>query len=135
MPPSFSAYSSACTAPRTSKERGWAWPPSNASCRSTEAKSGPKLNWTKGLRSTSRWPSRPQHMYQRRRPLMNLPETDILLVEDNKEDIELTLHALRRERLANRIHVARDGVEALDFIFCTGPFADRSGASAPRLVL
>jgi CheY-like chemotaxis protein len=66
---------------------------------------------------------------------MNLPETDILLVEDNKEDIELTLHALRRERLANRIHVARDGVEALDFIFCTGPFAERSGASAPRLVL
>jgi two-component system response regulator len=64
---------------------------------------------------------------------MNLPEIDILLVEDNKDDIELTL--LRRERLANRIHVARDGVEALDFLFCRGEFAERSASQQPRLVL
>ena len=66
---------------------------------------------------------------------MQSPETDILLVEDNQDDIELTLHSLRRERLANRIQVARDGVEALDFLFCTGPFAERSSAKAPKLVL
>ena len=66
---------------------------------------------------------------------MNLPEIDILLVEDNKDDIELTLHSLRRERLANRIHVARDGVEALDFLFCRGEFAERSASQQPRLVL
>lgn len=66
---------------------------------------------------------------------MHWPETDILLVEDNQDDIELTLHALRRERLANSIQVARDGVEALDFLFCTGPFAERSSAQPPKLVL
>lgn len=66
---------------------------------------------------------------------MHSPEIDILLVEDNQDDIELTLHALRRERLANSIQVARDGVEALDFLFCTGPFASRSTAQAPKLVL
>lgn len=66
---------------------------------------------------------------------MHSPEIDILLVEDNKDDIELTLHSLRHERLANRIHVARDGVEALDFLFCRGEFADRSIDHQPRLVL
>jgi two-component system, response regulator len=66
---------------------------------------------------------------------MNLPEIDILLVEDNKDDIELTLHSLRRERLANRIHVARDGVEALDFLFCRSEFAQRSTSQQPRLIL
>ena len=66
---------------------------------------------------------------------MNSLETDILLVEDNQDDIELTLHALRHERLANSIHVARDGVEALDFLFCTGLFASRSVLHAPKLVL
>ena len=60
---------------------------------------------------------------------------DILLVEDNKDDVELTLHALRRENLANNIHVARDGEEALQFLFCNGEFADRSFDHPPRLVL
>lgn len=66
---------------------------------------------------------------------MNSSNIDILLVEDNNDDVELTLHALRHERLANRIHVARDGVEALDFLFCRGAFADRSIGQQPRLVL
>lgn len=60
---------------------------------------------------------------------------DILLVEDNNDDVELALHALRRENLANKIHVARDGEEALQFLFCSGPYADRSFQEAPRLVL
>ena len=48
-------------------------------------------------------------------------ETDILLVEDSPDDAELAIHALRREHLANNIFVARDGEEALDFLFCRGP--------------
>ena len=66
---------------------------------------------------------------------MNSHDTDILLVEDNKDDLELTLHALRKERLANRIEVARDGEEALDFLFCRGQHSHRSFDRPPRLVL
>jgi two-component system response regulator len=66
---------------------------------------------------------------------MSDQETEILLVEDNAADVELTLHALRQEKLANRIEVARDGEEALDFLFCRGPHADRSFEKPPRLVL
>ena len=60
---------------------------------------------------------------------------DILLVEDNQDDVELALHALRRENLANNIHVARDGEEALQFLFADGPFSDRSAEHQPKLVL
>jgi CheY-like chemotaxis protein len=66
---------------------------------------------------------------------MNLGELDILLVEDNQDDIDLALHALQREKLANRIFVARDGEEALDFLFCRGAFAQRSFDHPPKLVL
>jgi CheY-like chemotaxis protein len=66
---------------------------------------------------------------------MSPREVDILLVEDNKDDLELALHALRKERLANRIQIARDGEEALDFLFCRGQFSDRSFNHQPRLVL
>lgn len=62
-------------------------------------------------------------------------KVEILLVEDNQDDVELTLHALRRENLANNIHVARDGEEALEFLFCNGAHADRSFDHPPRLVL
>jgi two-component system, response regulator len=62
-------------------------------------------------------------------------EVDILLVEDNPDDLELTLHALRREHLANNIFTVRDGEEALDFLFCTGQFQDRDFDHPPRLVL
>lgn len=60
---------------------------------------------------------------------------EILLVEDNLADVELTLHALRTEKLANHIEVARDGEEALDFLFCRGPYTQRSFENPPRLVL
>ncbi len=66
---------------------------------------------------------------------MNSVETDILLVEDNADDAELAIHALRREHLANHIYIARDGEEALDFLFCRGPFASRSFDHPPKLVL
>ena len=66
---------------------------------------------------------------------MNSGELDILLVEDNEDDMDLALHALRREKLANNIFVARDGEEALDFLFCRGVFAQRSFDHPPKLVL
>jgi two-component system, response regulator len=60
---------------------------------------------------------------------------EILLVEDNPNDIELTLHAFRRHNLANRIRVARDGVEALEFIFGAGREGEDILTSPPRVVL
>jgi two-component system response regulator len=66
---------------------------------------------------------------------MNDIAVDILLVEDSQDDIDLTLHTLRRENLANHIFVVRDGEEALDFLFCSGPYAGRNPADMPKLVL
>jgi CheY-like chemotaxis protein len=66
---------------------------------------------------------------------MRLDEIDILLVEDNQDDMDLALHALRRENLANKIFVARDGEEALDFLFCRAAFAERSFDTPPKLIL
>jgi two-component system, response regulator len=66
---------------------------------------------------------------------MNSTEVDILLVDDSQDDIDLTLHALRAENLANHIFVAHDGEEALEFLFCTGPHSNRSFDQPPKLVL
>jgi two-component system, response regulator len=66
---------------------------------------------------------------------MTSRQIEILLVEDNPDDVELTLHALRKENLANCIHVARDGEEALQFLFCSGIHAGRSFEQPPKLVL
>jgi CheY-like chemotaxis protein len=64
-----------------------------------------------------------------------LGEVEILLVEDNPNDVELTLRALRHVNLANRIFVVRDGAEALDFLFARGPYGGRNGAQLPKVVL
>ena len=64
-----------------------------------------------------------------------LNEVEILLVEDNPDDLDMAVHALRKMKLANKIQVARDGVEALDFIFCRGVFAGRKFENAPKVVL
>lgn len=62
-------------------------------------------------------------------------EVEILLVDDSAEDVELTVLALRRNKLSNEIQVAEDGAEALDFLFCRGPHKERSFAHPPKLVL
>ena len=65
-------------------------------------------------------------------------ETDaveLLLVEDNPQDLELCLRALAKANLANRIHVARDGAEALEFIFCEGAYAGRKISDTPKVIL
>ena len=60
---------------------------------------------------------------------------EILLVEDSAEDVELTLRALRKANLTNQITVARDGAEALEFIFCEGAHAGRKMEDAPKVIL
>jgi two-component system response regulator len=64
---------------------------------------------------------------------MNIVE--ILLVEDNPNDAELTMRALKKNKLANNVMIARDGTEALDFLFCRGKFGDRDITSTPKVVL
>lgn len=66
---------------------------------------------------------------------MSANEVDMLLADDSQDDIDLTLHALRSENLANNVCIVRDGEEALDFLFCTGPHAGRSFDHPPKLVL
>lgn len=66
---------------------------------------------------------------------MMTQRVEILLVEDNADDVELAVHALRGENLANDIRVVRDGEEALDFVFCRGPHANRRFDNPPRLIL
>ena len=60
---------------------------------------------------------------------------EILLVEDDPDDVDLTLHALRQENLANRIEIVRDGAEALEFIFCTDSYAHRNIEDGPKVIL
>ena len=66
-----------------------------------------------------------------------MPEPPIegLLIEDNPNDVEMTLYAFEQYRLSNRIHVVRDGAEALDFIFGAGAYAGRNVEEVPRVIL
>jgi CheY-like chemotaxis protein len=67
---------------------------------------------------------------------MNLEDSvEVLLVEDNPRDAELTLRALRKRHLANRIVRLKDGAEALDWLFCTGEYAGRDSSKRPKLLL
>ena len=60
---------------------------------------------------------------------------DILFVEDRAEDVEMTMRALKKANIANPIQVVHDGAVALDFLFCTGPFAHRQGRRHPQIIL
>jgi two-component system response regulator len=62
-------------------------------------------------------------------------KVQILLVEDNPNDVKLALHAFKKHNLANHIHLARDGAEALEFIFCTGAHAHRQIVNGPKVIL
>jgi two-component system, response regulator len=67
--------------------------------------------------------------------MTDLQQVEILLVEDNPEDAEMTMRALRKRNLANHLHWVKDGEEALEYLFCTGRYAERELRSPPRLVL
>src|SRR5438093_1803302 len=64
-----------------------------------------------------------------------LEDVEILLVEDNPNDVELTLRALQKQNLASKVFVVKDGAEALEFIFATGAFAHRKIEHCPKVVL
>ena len=60
---------------------------------------------------------------------------DVLLIEDNADDVEMTLHAFKKARFANRVHVVRDGAEALDYLFCRGKYSAGRAENRPQLIL
>jgi two-component system, response regulator len=62
-------------------------------------------------------------------------EVEILLVEDNPNDVELTLRALKKNNLTNKVHVVKDGAEALEYIFATGAYASRDINCIPKVIL
>jgi two-component system, response regulator len=66
---------------------------------------------------------------------MKQSHVEVLLVEDNPSDIKLALHAFKTNKLANHVHVVRDGAEALEFIFGIDRYAGRSVADPPKVVL
>ena len=62
-------------------------------------------------------------------------DVEILLVEDNPNDVKLTLYAFKQHNLSNQITVVRDGEEALEYIFCTGAYSHRNIENGPKIVL
>ncbi len=67
--------------------------------------------------------------------MKDLNSVDMLIVEDDPRDVELTMRVLRKNKLAKNILVVQDGVEALDFFFCRGKFSDRNIQMQPKVVL
>jgi len=65
----------------------------------------------------------------------NVKETEILLVEDNPNDMELTLRAMSKYNLTNKINVAKDGAEALDYVFAEGAYSRRDIKDKPQVIL
>jgi two-component system response regulator len=63
------------------------------------------------------------------------PNETILLVEDNPDDVELTMRAFRKNNIANNVVVARDGVDALDYLYGQGAYTNRNTSEMPRLIL
>jgi CheY-like chemotaxis protein len=62
-------------------------------------------------------------------------EVEILLVEDNPTDVELTLRTLKKNNFSNKVHVVTDGAEALDYLFATGAYEEREIDKKPKVVL
>lgn len=66
--------------------------------------------------------------------MQNFEIIDILMVEDNPQDAELTIRALKKSNLGNNIYTVEDGAEALDFLFCKGKYASRRPQNKPKVV-
>src|ERR1051325_8328 len=126
MSASCSARFNVCTARASLKARALALRPCSASSTGTAVASGPKARWTRGQPFTS------ASQASRRQRMENKV---ILLVEDNPRDEALTLRALRKSNIVNDVVVARDGVEALDYLFGTGTHKGRDLTVMPQVVL
>src|SRR6266850_7336981 len=113
-PASCSKYFNGCIGRRISPAPASASRSCSASSTATAGASGPMRRSIAVRHSTS----------QQRLQIMSDERADILLVEDNPNDVKLTLHAFKTANLANAVHVARDGVEALEFLFGVAPGRD-----------
>src|SRR5580700_8037886 len=125
MSASSSASFSGCTAPTITRGPGWAWLSCSESSSVTAAEFGPMRNPTR---------ARPFPSLLDEEVFMLDHGLEILLVEDNPNDEMLALHAFKRQKIVNDVHVVRDGAEALEYIFCTGAYADRR-IENPKLIL
>ncbi len=67
--------------------------------------------------------------------MTDINEVEILLVEDNPNDVEMTLRALKKHNITNSVHVVKDGAEALEFVFATGAYASRNMLQKPKVIL
>ena len=67
--------------------------------------------------------------------LQNMNEVEVLLVEDNPSDAELTMRALKKKNLANKLFHVKDGAEAIDFVFAQGSYTNRRVENGPKVVL
>jgi two-component system, response regulator len=67
--------------------------------------------------------------------MKDIEAIDILLVEDNPQDAELIIRALKKNRLGNRVYVAEDGAQAMDILFARGQYAARENTLPPRVIL
>jgi two-component system response regulator len=67
--------------------------------------------------------------------MFNETSKSILLIEDNPDDVALTLRAFKKNKIMNTVIVAKDGAEALDYLFCTGEYADRDIEDTPQIIL
>ncbi len=67
--------------------------------------------------------------------MTDINEVEILLVEDNPRDVEMTLRALKKHNITNNVHVVKDGAEALEFVFATGAYVSRNMQRKPKVIL
>ena len=67
--------------------------------------------------------------------MANMRPVEVLLVDDNPADVELMIRAMRKNKLVGEVHVAKDGEEALDFLFAKGAYADRIDKPLPRIII
>jgi two-component system response regulator len=74
------------------------------------------------------------NLINKKKMISNFDPVQILIVEDNPNDAELTLRALRKHNLLNEVYIAEDGQEALDFVFCEGKFASRNISSPLKVI-
>src|SRR6266481_5263423 len=133
------AYFSVCIGRKSLRAPELGWRPSSASSTGMAERSGQRGPWIKARLFISRFPGDEiQELgWKRSRDGNTLMDTlgRILMVEDDPNDVELTLTALEEYNLANEVVVTRDGQEALDYLYCRGEFNTRAGDNPAVMLL